>query len=165
MNSEASSRSVGEHNVGMTRVRELSESCPADAECDTDSDGVCDGSDSCPYDAGDNYDSCRRDAHDDVDSCSCALDVLMDADCDDVCGDEDNCAHGAANDVDGDNVCSNDELCAQHDTYCVLLRTSADYCVLLRTAAYCCVRGPVPFRSRRRLRLGPGVRQLRLVPP
>ena len=38
----------------------------------------------------------------DVDSCS--LDVLLDADCDDVCGDEDNCAHGAANDVDGDDV-------------------------------------------------------------
>ena len=25
-----------------------------------------------------------------------------------------NCPHDAANDVDGDNVCSNDELCAQH---------------------------------------------------
>ena len=40
VNSEASSRSVGEHNVGMKRGRELSESCPADAECDTVGDGV-----------------------------------------------------------------------------------------------------------------------------
>ena len=60
----------------------------------------------------------------DVDSCS--LDVLLDADCDDVCGDEDNCPHGAANDLDGDNVCSNDELCAQHDTGCALPCTAAD---------------------------------------
>ena len=56
VNSEASSRSVGEHNVGMTRGRELSESCPADAECDTDSDGVCDGSDSCRGDADNDAD-------------------------------------------------------------------------------------------------------------
>ena len=75
VNSEASSRSVGEHNVGicnggvsvlraMTSVRSCASTpqrhrgqpaglatCPADAECDTDSDGVCDGSDSCRGDA------------------------------------------------------------------------------------------------------------------
>ena len=85
VNSEASSRSVGEHNVGMARARELSESCPADAECDTDGDGVCEG--------------------------PCAGGLLLDADADSICDDDDSCVGDADNDADSDGVCDGSDLC------------------------------------------------------
>ena len=77
---------------------------------DADSDGVCTGDDSCPYDADDDIDSDATCG--DVDSCP--FDPADDADSDDVCGDEDSCPSDPGNDADSDNTCAEDDCCP-HD--------------------------------------------------
>ena len=80
-----------EHGVcevcGCACHNECTDACPADAENDADSDGLCSTDDSCPYDAEN------------------------DADADGVCGDVDVCANDWFDDFDGDGVCGDVDAC------------------------------------------------------
>jgi hypothetical protein len=85
--------------------------CPYDAENDADGDGICGDVDECPYDP--NNDSDNDGQCDDVDPCP--DDANDDSDGDGSCDSDDACPYDADDDADGDGVCGDVDQCEGYD--------------------------------------------------
>ncbi|OUT37300.1 MAG: hypothetical protein CBB66_06980, partial [bacterium TMED6] len=85
--------------------------CPFDADDDIDGDGICGDIDECPYDADNDIDGDGLCADED----ECPYDSDNDIDGDGICGDIDECPYDADNDADGDGVCGDVDQCPGYD--------------------------------------------------